>query len=300
MDASNQSNGAAQAARTTPIPAGSAARPSGNPFNLSVDQLVAKAKVLRRDILTMTTNANSGHPGGSLSCIDMVDALFFRLLRYDPSDLHWPDRDRFILSKGHCCPALYAALAEADFFPVEELLTFRKINSRIQGHASTKTPGVEMNSGSLGQGLAFGIGTQLAARLDKKPYKTWVLLGDGECDEGEVWESAMAATHYKLENLIAIVDRNGIQNDRRTDQVMELEPLADKWRAFRWHVELMDGHDMAQIVSTFERVAAQPGPTVVIAKTVKGKGVSFMENNPAFHGKAATPQELEKALKELA
>ncbi|MCH8190561.1 MAG: transketolase [Chloroflexi bacterium] len=291
---------ASQAASASPAGAGAVASLAGNPANLSVAELEAKAKVLRRHIVTMTTEAGSGHPGGSLSAIDLMAAIYFRLLRHDPRNPKWPDRDRFVLSKGHCCPALYAVLAEAGYFPVEELATFRRLNSRLQGHAHIKTPGVEMSSGSLGQGLSFAIGTALAGRLDGRGYKTYVMLGDGECDEGQVWEAAMAASHYRLENIIAILDRNGIQNDRRTDEVMELEPLDDKWRANRWRVEHVDGHDMAAIVETLERVSSVPGPTVVIAKTVKGKGVSFMENNPAFHGKAANEEQLAQALAELA
>ena len=255
--------------------------------------------MLRQDIVKMTSAANSGHPGGSLSAIDLMAALYFRVLRHDPKNPKWADRDRFILSKGHCCPALYAVLAETGYFPVEELMTFRKINSRLQGHTHIKTPGVEMSAGSLGQGLSFGIGAGLAARLDKRSYKVWVMLGDGECDEGEVWEAAMAANHHKLDNLIAIVDRNGVQNDRFTHEVMELEPLPDKWKAFGWNVVQTDGHDMDAVVTTLERLRDMKGPTVIIAKTVKGKGVSFMENNPDFHGKAANPKELEQAIQEL-
>ncbi len=266
---------------------------------LSVDELRDKSKVLRQHIVTMTSAANSGHPGGSLSAIDVMAALYFRVMRHDPLNPRWEDRDRFILSKGHCCPALYAVLAEAGYFPVEELMTFRKIDSLLQGHAHIRTPGVEMSSGSLGQGLSFGIGVALAARLNGGTHKIYVMMGDGECDEGEVWEAAMAAAHHKLGNIVAIVDRNGIQNDRPTDLAMELEPLADKWRSFRWNVEHVDGHDMEAVIKTLERVRGMAGPTVVIAKTVKGKGVSFMENNPAFHGKAANAEELEIALKEI-
>ena len=271
----------------------------GRPLT-TVEELRAKARVLRRHIVTMTAAAGSGHPGGSLSAIDIMTALYFRVLRHDPLDLRQPDRDRFILSKGHCCPALYAVLAEAGYFPPEELTTFRKLDSRLQGHANTKTPGVEMSSGSLGMGLAFGIGVALAGRLDGRSFKSYVMLGDGECDEGQVWESAMAASHYRMENLIAIVDRNGIQNDRWTHEVVELEPLGEKWSSFGWKVEQVDGHDMGAVVEVLERVREQPGPTVIIAKTVKGKGVSFMENNPAFHGKAPNAKELEIALEELA
>lgn len=268
--------------------------------HLSVEELKAKAKVLRRDVVTMIANANSGHPGGSLSSTDIVAALYFRVLRHDPSNPSWPDRDRFVLSKGHCCPILYSALAESGYFPVDELKTFRRINSRLQGHTHIKTPGVEMSAGSLGQGLSFGIGAALAGRLDKRDYKVFVLLGDGECDEGQVWEAAMAAPHFKLKNLVAIIDRNRIQNDRFTVEAMDTEPLADKWRAFRWNVVEIDGHDMAQVVSALEEARAKDGPTVMIARTVKGKGVKLMENNPDFHGRAPNAKELESALKDLA
>ncbi len=267
---------------------------------LDVSQLKIIAQELRRDIVKMTFIAGSGHPGGSLSEIDILTAMYLRVLRHDPQNPAWPDRDRFILSKGHACPGLYAVLARCGYFPYEELWTFRKINSRIQGHAHTKTPGVEMNSGSLGQGLSFGIGCALAARLDKRDYRVYVLLGDGECDEGQVWEAAMAASHYKLDSITAIVDRNRIQNDRFTSEVMELEPLASKWRAFGWRVLEIDGHDPAQIlqaIGTAQKVRGRP--TAIIAHTVKGKGVSFMENNPVFHGQAPTKEEYQQAMREL-
>ena len=264
------------------------------------DELKAIAKELRRDIVKMTFTAGSGHPGGSLSEIEMLTALYLRVMRHDPQDPSWPDRDRFILSKGHACPGLYAVLARCGYFPHEELWTFRKIGSRIQGHAHTMTPGVEMNSGSLGQGLSFAIGVALAANIDKKDYRVYVLLGDGECDEGQVWEAAMAAAHYKLGNLTAFVDRNRIQNDRFTCEVMELEPLAGKWRAFGWKVLEIDGHDTAQVLDAVDKAHKTQGrPTVIVANTVKGKGVSFMENNPDFHGRAPTQQEYEQAMKEL-
>ena len=258
------------------------------------------ARRLRRSIVTMIAKAGSGHPGGSLSAVEIVTLLYFRVMRYRPHEPRWPDRDRFILSKAHACPVLYAALAEAGFFPQEELDTFRKIDSRLQGHAHIKTPGVEMSGGSLGQGLSFGVGTALAARLDRRPTRTYVLMGDGECDEGQVWEAAMSAAHYKLDNLVAIVDRNGIQNDRWTWQVMDLEPLADKWRAFGWHTLEIDGHDLQQLHKAFQEAAQTKGkPTAIVAKTVKGKGVSFMENNPDFHGKAPNAEQLAKALEEI-
>ncbi len=267
----------------------------------SIGELKKIAKAIRRHILTMTANANSGHPGGSLSSVEILTSLYFGgVLRYDPKDISWPDRDRFVLSKGHACPVLYAALAEAGYFPVEELMTYRKINSRLQGHAHPKTPGVEMSSGSLGMGLSFGLGAALAGRLDERSYRVYALLGDGECDEGQVWEAAMAAAHHKADNLTAIVDRNRIQNDRFTDEVMQLEPLADKWRAFGWHVQEIAGHDIEEVLSALNRTREIKGqPSVIIAHTVKGKGVSFMENNPAFHGKPANAEQLEKALAEI-
>jgi len=268
---------------------------------MSVEELKAKARLLRRHIIEMTAEAGSGHPGGSLSSADIVTALYFKVLRHDPRNPHWPDRDRFILSKGHAAPLLYAALAESGYFPVDELLTLRKLNSRMQGHTDRGiTPGVEMSSGALGQGLSFGAGVALAARLDKKGHRTYVLLGDGECDEGQVWEAAMAAAHYKLDSVTAIVDRNGLQIDGWCCDVMNTEPLPDKWCAFGWHVIEVDGHDMGQLIDAFDQAKKVKGqPTVVIARTVKGKGVSFMENVAGFHGKAPTADEAKRALKEL-
>jgi len=267
---------------------------------LDISELKSIAQELRRDIVKMTFIAGSGHPGGSLSEIDILTALYLRVLHHDPNTPTWPDRDRFILSKGHACPGLYTVLAHCGYFPREELWTFRKMSSRLQGHAHTMTPGVEMNSGSLGQGLSFGIGCALAARLDKRSYQVYVLLGDGECDEGQVWEAAMAAPHYKLHNLTAIVDRNRIQNDRFTSEVIELEPLARKWRAFGWRVLEIDGHDFTQILRAIDVAQrVQRRPTAIIAHTVKGKGVSFMENNPDFHGRAPNKEEYEKAMREL-
>jgi transketolase len=259
------------------------------------------AKGLRRHIITMTGKAGSGHPGGSLSAADIVTAIYFRVLRHNPQDPLWPDRDRFILSKGHAAPLLYAALAESGYFPVEELSTLRRIDSCLQGHTDCRlTAGVEMSAGALGQGLSFSIGVALAGRLNKQSYKVFVLLGDGECDEGQVWEAAMAAAHFKVDNLIAIVDNNGIQLDGWNREIMNLEPFALKWQSFGWHVIEVDGHDLNQIIEALEQAKLVKGqPTVIIAHTVKGKGVSFMENNPEFHGRAPTPVEMEKALKEL-
>ncbi|MSP78156.1 MAG: transketolase [Dehalococcoidia bacterium] len=273
---------------------------SNAPNNAELERLRGIARQMRRDIVLMTSEANSGHPGGSLSAVEILAALYFHFLKHDPENPSWPDRDRFIMSKGHASPVIYSALARSGYFPVEELMTYRKLNSRLQGHPKHETPGVEVSSGSLGQGLSFGIGCALSARLDNKLYRTYVLLGDGECDEGQVWEAAMSAAHYKVDNLTAYVDRNGIQNDRFTSQVMELEPLSDKWRAFGWQVFEIDGHDLAQVIDATNQANAVRGkPAVIIARTVKGKGVSFMENNPDFHGRAANKEELPVALKEL-
>ena len=268
---------------------------------LPMEEMRQMAKKLRRHIITMTAKAGSGHPGGSLSSVEIVTALFFNFLRHDPKNPRWPDRDRLVLSKGHAAPLLYSALAETGYFPVEELLTLRQLNSRMQGHTDmATTPGVEMSAGALGQGLSFGIGIALAARLDRRNYRAYVLLGDGECDEGQVWEAAMAAAHYKMDNLVAIVDRNQQQIDGWTYEVMDTEPMAEKWRSFGWHVIEVDGHDLAQILAAFkEAKRTKRKPTAIIAHTTKGKGVSFMENNLNFHGKAPTAEEAERALKEL-
>ena len=266
-----------------------------------IEELVGLAKEVRRDIVQTIYTAGSGHPGGSLSELEILISLYFRVMRHDPANPHWPDRDRLILSKGHASPGLYAVLARAGYLPREELATFRKLNSRLQGHAHPMTPGVEMNSGSLGMGLSFALGCALAARLDKKDYFVYAVLGDGECDEGEVWEAAMAASHHRATNLIAFVDRNRIQNDRFTDQVMSLEPLAQKWRAFGWRVFETDGHDFPSLLETIDRAHRRRArPTVIIAHTIKGKGVSFMENNPGFHGRAPNKDEFEQAMAELA
>jgi len=268
---------------------------------LSLAEMATVAKKLRRHIVTMTGKAGSGHPGGSLSSVEIITALFFKILRHDPANPRWADRDRFILSKGHAAPLLYSVLAERGYLPTEELATLRKLNSRLQGHADmTSTPGVEMSSGSLGQGLSFGIGVALAGRLNKQDYRVYVLLGDGECDEGQVWEAAMASAHYKLDNLVAIVDHNDQQIDGWNCEVMNLEPLPEKWRAFGWHVLEVDGHDLSQLIAALEEARQVKGkPTAIIAHTIKGKGISFMERNLDFHGKAPTAAEVEKALEEL-
>ena len=267
----------------------------------STEEMKAMAKRLRRHIITMTGKAGSGHPGGSLSAVEIVTALYFRLLRHKPLDPHWSDRDRFILSKGHAAPLLYATLAECGYFPVDKLITLRQLDSYLQGHTDrTTTPGVEMSAGALGQGLSFAIGVALAGRLSSQKYRVYVLLGDGECDEGQVWEGAMAAAHFKVDSLVAIVDNNGQQIDGWNRDVMNLDPFSKKWQAFGWHVIEVDGHNLVQLIEAFDQAKLIKGkPTVIIAHTIKGKGVSFMENNPDFHGKAPNAAEVELALKEL-
>ncbi len=269
--------------------------------SLTVEEMKAIAKKLRRHVITMTGKAGSGHPGGSLSAAEIVTTLYFKLLRHNPADPKWPDRDRFILSKGHAAPLLYAVLAECGYFPVEELLTLRQLDSRLQGHTDRLlTPGVEMSAGSLGQGLSFATGVALAGRLNSQKHRVYVLLGDGECDEGQIWEAAMAAAHFELDNLLAIVDNNGQQIDGWNRDVMNLDPFCKKWQAFGWNTVEVDGHDFTQLIDAFNQTKLVKGrPSVVIAHTVKGKGVSFMENNPDFHGKAPTAAEVERALKEL-
>ena len=287
---------------TTPAEASaqSAAATSFPMKQISVDSLKSAALQMRRDILSTIAEAGSGHPGGSLSAVELLASLYYRELRHDPSNPSWPDRDRFILSKAHACPVLYVVLAHCGYFPKEELGTFRKINSRLQGHAHTMTPGVEMSGGSLGHGLSFGVGASMAAKIDGRDSRVFVMLGDGECDEGQIWEAAMSASHYRLDNLVAIVDRNGIQNDRFTSEVMNLEPLPDKWRSFGWHVIEIDGHSFPEVLNALDEArSVKDKPSVIIAVTVKGKGVSFMENNPEFHGKAPSTEQLEQAFKEL-
>jgi transketolase len=270
-------------------------------LSASVAEMEAIAKKLRRHIVTMVGKAGSGHPGGSLSAVEIVTALYFKLMRHKPLDPQWPDRDRFILSKGHAAPLLYAALAECGYFPVKELLTLRQMDSRLQGHTDrTITPGVEMSAGSLGQGLSFGLGVALAGRIDGQDYRVYVLLGDGECNEGQVWEAAMATAHYNVDNLTAIVDNNGQQIDGWNCDVMSLDPFAAKWQSFGWKVIEVDGHSIPQLINAYKEAQKVKGqPTVIIAHTIKGKGVSFMENNPDFHGAAPNNMELELALKEL-
>jgi transketolase len=249
----------------------------------------------------MLAKAGSGHPGGSLSAVEFVTALYFGgVLRYDPSRPEWPDRDRFILSKGHGVPVLYAALAEAGIIPVAELDTLRAVDSRLQGHPVYGTaPGMEASTGSLGQGLSIGLGIALAGRMDRKEYRVFVLLGDGECQEGQVWEAAMAAGHHQADNLIAMVDYNKFQLDGAIEDIMGLEPLGAKWEAMGWAVREIDGHDLDAVMDALGWATEQTGPACIIGHTVKGKGVSFMEHENKYHGVAPSEEELTKALLEL-
>ncbi len=266
-----------------------------------IRELQEKATLLRRHILKMTHQVQSGHPGGSMSACDVVTALYFHVLRVDPGNPAWEDRDRFVLSKGHACPVLYAALAERGFFPVPELMTFRRLNSRLQGHPELgTTPGVENAAGAEGQGLSFSVGLALAARLDRKAWRTYCLMGDGEQDVGQTWEAALAAAKYNLDNLTAFIDRNGIQQEGRTEEILPIEPLADKWKAFGWNVLTINGHDFRQILHAIDEAQAHKGqPTVIVAKTTKGRGVSFMENVVRYHGAATSDEDLKRALAEL-
>jgi transketolase len=266
-----------------------------------IKDLEEKASVIRRHVLRMIYEAGSGHPGGSLSATDVFAVLYFHVLNVDPEKPDWEDRDRFLLSKGHAAPALYAALAERGFFPVEELKTLRKLGSRLQGHPDMrKTPGVEASTGSEGQGLSIGVGIALAAKLDRKLHRIYVMLGDGEMDCGQTWEAAMSATHYNLDNLTAIADRNKLQLDGPTHNIMNIEPLADKWKAFGWHVIEINGHNYREIIDSIEKSKEVKGrPTIIIAHTVKGKGVSFMEGAVGYHGKAPNKEQFEVAMKEL-
>jgi len=257
------------------------------------DLLKQRAKEIRCDIISMVTAAQSGHPGGSLSAADILSVLYFQAMNIDPAQPDNPDRDRFVLSKGHAAPVLYAALARRGYFPVEELPTLRKINSRLQGHPSIKDlPGIDMSTGSLGQGLSAANGMALAGRLDGKNYRVYALLGDGELEEGMVWEAAMLAAHYKLDNVTAIVDYNGLQIDGPIDEVLSPLPIPEKFAAFGWHVLETDGHDVDAIYEAIETAKTIKGkPTVIVAQTIKGKGVCQMENVVDWHGKPPTEEQ---------
>jgi transketolase len=270
--------------------------------HVSLDELKAIARKLRIDIVEMIGEAGSGHPGGSLSEVELLTALFFNVLRHDPANPQWSDRDRFILSKGHGCPALYAAFAEAGYIDRSLLHTLRKLGSPLQGHPDRRMlPILEASTGSLGQGLSIGIGIAMAARLDQRDYHTFVMVGDGEIQEGQIWEGAMFAPHHKLDNLTLIVDYNKQQLDGWVKDILEVAPLGDKFRSFGWKVMEIDGHDLAQCIEALSTSRERRGqsPVAIIANTVKGKGVSFMEGNVEWHGVAPKKEQVEAALREL-
>jgi transketolase len=268
--------------------------------SINIKELQKKAIQIRRDTLKMLTLAGSGHTGGSLSEVEILLALYYYKLRHNPKDPEWPKRDRFILSKGHGCPTLYAVLADCGYFPKEELWTLRKIGSRLQGHPQLGLPGLEASTGSLGQGLSIANGMALAARLDNLDIRIYCLMGDGEINEGQIWEAALTAAHYKLDNVCGLIDVNKLQIDGFTGDIKNLEPLADKWRSFNWHVLEVDGHNLKELMSALDKAESlKSKPTVIIAHTIKGKGISFMENKVEWHGVAPKKEELERALKEL-
>jgi transketolase len=266
---------------------------------LTTAQLEAKAKQIRRDIITSTTTAGSGHPTSSLSGVELGVALYFGgLLRYDPKNPHWPQRDRFILSKGHAAPLLYALLAEAGYFPREELQSLRKLDARLEGHPNMRrVPGVEASTGSLGQGLSIGVGHALAVRLDKYDSRIYVMTGDGELAEGQVWEACMAAQKFHLDNLVAIVDQNGYQQTGATTEVLNLRPLVPRFEAFGWYAQEINGHDLTEVLAAFTRAAQTKGkPSVIVARTIKGYPISNIIGDPNHHGIALTKEQAQKAL----
>jgi transketolase, thiamine diphosphate binding subunit len=265
-----------------------------------VERLEEQAVQLRRDIVEMIHAAKAGHPGGSLSAVDMITALYFHVMRIDPQNPRWEDRDRFVLSKGHACPALYAALARRGFFDPKHLTTLRQYHSILQGHPDmNKTPGIDISSGSLGNGLAIGVGMAMSGRLHHQDYMTYVMLGDGEVQEGMVWEAAMAAHHHDLGNLVAIVDCNGVQINGWVNEIMTVEPLADKWRAFGWNVVEVNGHNMKDLLTVLHTAKTMRHPTVILMRTVKGRGVSFMEDDCKWHGNSPSDEELVQAILEI-
>jgi transketolase len=265
----------------------------------SLADLQAHARNIRRNIITSTTTAGSGHPTSSLSAVEIAVALYFGgVLRYRPREPHWPERDRFILSKGHAAPLLYAVLAEAGYFPTEQLQTLRKLGSPLEGHPNMRRlPGVEASTGSLGQGLSIGVGHALAVRLDGYDSRVYVLTGDGELDEGQVWEAAMSAHKFNLDNLVAIVDQNRYQQTGPTSEVLDLRPLAPRWQAFGWHTQEVNGHDLKEVLSAFHQAAATKGrPSVIVAHTIKGYPIIDLLSDKNHHGKPLTPEEAKKAL----
>lgn len=266
-----------------------------------ISKLQDISRDIRCSVLTMVKEGGVGHIGGSLSITDILVSLYFKVLNIDPKNPSWPERDRLVVSKGHCAAALYSTLAQKGFFPKEELKTFGMINSNLQVHPDkTKVCGIEASTGALGQGLSIGLGMALAAKLDKKDYHTFVILGDGEIQEGQVWEAALFGAHYKLDNLTAILDLNNVQLMGHVDQIMGIAPVADKWRAFGWKVLEIDGHDFKQIIDSFYRSKeVKERPTIIIANTIKGKGVSFMENTCKWHGNVPTQDEYNAAMAQI-
>ncbi|WP_457677612.1 transketolase [Thermovibrio sp.] len=271
--------------------------------NRDIDEatLRAIAREVRKDILKMTTNAQSGHPGGAMSATDIIVVLYYYKMRHNPLNPKWEERDRFVLSKGHVCPALYSVLARTGYFPLEKLMEFRKIDGSLQGHPDMhKTPGIEISTGSLGHGIGAAVGMAMGLKLSGIDSKVYCMIGDGEAQEGSVWEASMAASHYNLNNLVVILDNNNLQIDGPVDEVMSIYPAAEKWRAFGWNVVEINGHDFKEIKEALDAADnSKFKPTMIIAKTVKGKGVSFMENRAEWHGKALSPELLKEALKEL-
>jgi len=263
--------------------------------------LKQKAKEFRKEIIELVYKAQSGHPGGSLSEIDVLTALYFHKLKIDPSNPNWEGRDRFVLSKGHASPGLYVVLADKGYFPKSELEGFRKINRMLQGHPELSTPGVDFAGGSLGQGISFAVGIALALRLDKKISKVYVMIGDGESQEGSVWEASMAAAFHKLDNLVGILDKNQVQETGKTKDVMDIGNVVLKWQAFGWNVIEINGHDMNEVVEALDKASKNKNgkPTMIISNTIKGKGVSFMELNYKFHGKAPNEEEYKKAMEDI-
>ena len=269
--------------------------------NLNEEQLIVKCNNMRINILEMIYSAGSGHPGGSFSSVEILTVLYNKIMKHDPSNSEWKRRDRFVLSKGHICPALYAVLADCGYFDVSELNELRKFGSSLQGHPYMhKTNGLDVSSGSLGQGLSVAVGMALGAKIDEEDFRVYCLMGDGETQEGQIWEAAMAAGHYKLDNLCGIVDFNKLQIDGNVERVMNINPYKEKWLAFNWNVIEVDGHDVSAIEKAYKFASECKGkPTLILAHTIKGKGVSFMENVAGWHGVAPNKEQYEAAMKEL-
>ena len=267
---------------------------------IQIAKLTKIIKDVRLTLLKMIHEAGSGHPGGSLSAVELLVGLYWAKFKHDPKNPDWEGRDYFVLSKGHACPVLYTILAKRGFFPEEELFTFRKLGSRLQGHAYHGVPGVEASTGSLGQGLSIANGIAYGLSIDGKPNRAYAMVGDGECEEGQIWEAAMSAGFRKMDNLCAILDWNQVQQNNLTKNIKDLEPIVDKWKACRWHVIDIDGHNIEEVIKAYDEAEKVKGaPSVIIGRTVKGKGVSFMELNNKWHGKAPKKDELEKALAEI-